>query len=217
MMREVKVWTALQHSNVVTFHGWAVECSTETDETCAKLVSTWCEGGNVTEYLKHTPNADRRRLVLDAAQGLQYLHAKNVIHGDVKPENIVVNGKGIAMLCDFGLSCILLDLSTYADGSSTAGTARYTAPEVLNGEVQYRDGKSDVWALGCTSGQILFDLKPYHELETYPAILRAIMAGHAPFEWNNPDDFLTNINRCLKQNPSERPTIEELVLHFNYD
>ncbi|KAF8343805.1 uncharacterized protein EI90DRAFT_5847 [Cantharellus anzutake] len=62
MMREVKVWSTLRHSNVVTFHGWTVGCSPETDVTCAKLISAWCEGGNVGEYLRKTPNADRRRL-----------------------------------------------------------------------------------------------------------------------------------------------------------
>ncbi|KAF8343825.1 kinase-like domain-containing protein [Cantharellus anzutake] len=122
--------------------------------------------------------------------------------------------KRIAMLCDFGLSHILLDLSTYADGSSATGTTRYTAPEVLTYEVQCRDRKSDIWAFGCTSGQILFDQKPYHGSETHPAILRAIMNGRAPFEWNDPDDFLAGVISCLERNRSERPTIEELVLRL---
>ncbi|KAF8343804.1 kinase-like domain-containing protein [Cantharellus anzutake] len=120
------------------------------------------------------------------------------------------------MLCDFGLSCTLLDSSTYADGSSTAGTTRYTAPEVLSYEVQHRDRKSDMWAFGCTSGQILFDLRPYHASETNFAVLRAISDGRAPFEWDGPDEFLASISCCLERNPNERLTIEELVLRLDH-
>src|SRR5258705_13128886 len=62
MMREVKVWTSLTHSNVVAFYGWILECPEGGNVISAKLVSHWCEGGTVLGYLKRNPHGDRRRL-----------------------------------------------------------------------------------------------------------------------------------------------------------
>ncbi|KAF8333055.1 kinase-like domain-containing protein [Cantharellus anzutake] len=214
MLREVKVWAALRHPNIVAFHGWILEFSDEDYTTCAKLISAWCEGGTVLEYTGQAPNADRRRLEMDVSEGLTYLHSKDVIHGDIKPENIVVNAEGSAMLCDFGLSSVLDDLSTYAEGSSAVGTLRYTSPELLSCHVQDRDRRSDVWAFGCASGQVLYDKRPYATALNIFEVHRAVVNGEAPYEWDECDEFLANIERCLKQDPEERPTIEEVTQNF---
>ncbi|KAF8325581.1 kinase-like domain-containing protein [Cantharellus anzutake] len=216
MLREVKIWASLRHPNVVTFHGWILEFFQE-DTTCAKLISAWCERGNVSEYLKRTPDADRRRLVVDISEGLAYLHLQNVIHGDIKPENIVVRG-GCAMLCDFGLSCMLLDFSTYREESSAAdGSLRFTFPELLGDHVQNHDRKSDVWAFGCASGQVLSGIRPYAAVLGDLQVLRAVQSGEPPYVWKESDEFFANLERCLKQDPEERATIEQVVQSFRWD
>ncbi len=69
-------------------------------------------------------------------------------------ENAVVDENGSVMLCDFGLSCILYEEATFAQGSSIASTLRFTAPELIDGIVERRNKASDVWAFGCTAGQV---------------------------------------------------------------
>ena len=80
---------------------------------------------------------------------------------DFLQENAVVDGNGIVMLCDFGLSCIIYEEATYAQATSLTGTLRFTAPELVDG-IDRRNKASDVWAFGCTAGQVrleIFSLK----------------------------------------------------------
>ena len=61
----------------------------------------------------------------------------------------------VAKLCDFGLSSLLSDLSTFAQSSSKFGTQRFTSPELWDDTVETeRNERSDVWAFGCTSGEV---------------------------------------------------------------
>ncbi len=69
-------------------------------------------------------------------------------------ENAVVDENGSVMLCDFGLSCILYEEATFAQGTSLTGTIRFTAPELIDDTMERRNKASDVWAFGCTAGQV---------------------------------------------------------------
>ena len=59
-----------------------------------------------------------------------------------------------AELCDFGLSCILSDVSTHAYSSSIAASTRYASPELLSASETRRTRESDIWAFGCTSAEV---------------------------------------------------------------
>ena len=111
--------------------------------------------------------------IKDVCRGLAYLHSRSIVHGDIKPvstllyqplkrscsqltlgqANIVVDS-GLARLCDFGLSSLLDDLSTYTQSTSTGGTTRFLSPELLTGELEARNEGSDIWAFGCASGEV---------------------------------------------------------------
>ena len=83
---------------------------------------------------------------------------------DFLQENAVVDGSGSVMLCDFGLSCILYEEATFAQGSSIASTLRFTAPELINDIVEGRNKASDVWAFGCTAGQVKTPFEPSKDI-----------------------------------------------------
>ncbi|KAF8331637.1 kinase-like domain-containing protein, partial [Cantharellus anzutake] len=146
--REMRVWSQLTHAHIVQLYGWI---SYIKEDFQPSLVSNWCGGGNVQEFLHQHPDADRRALICGIAHGVEYLHSEDVVHGNIRPENIVMNGE-IPQLCGFGLSFILWDRSTWPD--SVAGTTRYIAPEVFFDEVRNKDKESDVWGFGCTAMKV---------------------------------------------------------------
>lgn len=104
------------------------------------------------------------RMALDVADGLSALNREGLVHGDIKPGNIVIDRDGNAKLVDFGLSGM-----TRFDGAGTlVGTPDYIAPELLRGAADTH--RSDLYSLGATL---------YH-----------LLSGHLPHEGETPSDFL---------------------------
>ena len=133
----------------------------------------------------------------------------------------------MARLCDFGLSSLLGDLSTYTESTSTGGTTRFLSPDLVTGVVEARNEGSDVWAFGCASGevgsltsdeagtyeqifQILCNERPYHWITNDWLLPGAITKG-PPYIWPDPDSFLKCIASCFEIDPERRPSSSELL------
>ncbi|KAF8308356.1 kinase-like domain-containing protein [Cantharellus anzutake] len=134
LTREMGVWSKLDHPNILKFLGFAIEgdgCDVK-----GVLVSPWCRNGSILEYLEKNPHAERIDLIKGIAEGLDYLHhlMPAVIHGDLKPANVLVSDDHNAMLCDFGLSRFSSELTTGQTSSAVALAIRFTPLEVILGE-----------------------------------------------------------------------------------
>ncbi|KAF8339168.1 kinase-like domain-containing protein [Cantharellus anzutake] len=151
-VHEIKVWGPLKHQHVVQFHGWLLYDPPTTEQPTPSLVSNWCKGGNILVFLDRRPDANRSSLIRGIAKGLAYLHSESVVHGDIKPPNVVVDGNGVPQLCDFGTSFVLSQ-PTIARQTS-AKTWRYAAPELFEFGSSSRAAASDVWAYGCSAMQV---------------------------------------------------------------
>ncbi|KAF7362319.1 Kinase-like protein [Mycena venus] len=103
--REALVWKDLHHPNILPFLGIDRDSFPSCDSLC--MVSPWMKNGTVMNYLKVYGHANVDKLLYEIAQGLQYLHSRNIVHGDLKGENILVNEDWSASLADFGLSLFL--------------------------------------------------------------------------------------------------------------
>nr|GAT59064.1 glycoside hydrolase family 76 protein [Mycena chlorophos] len=213
MDREVRVWSQLNHPNVLPFLGicnglaqWPV------------LVSPFYNFGHVGEYLKQFPDADRRALTLGAAAGLRYLHDCNMIHGDLKVQNVLVNASHQTVICDFGLSRII-DESGFT--SSCVGTLIYMAPELfrvlptLDMSTPRTTKASDVYSFGLLGLEIYSGQRPTRRPRTFfiteedlhgmELHKEDIPAGIVPWRiW----DLL---GRCCDLQPEQRPDMEEIV------
>lgn len=100
-LREADVWHKARHRNVVPFYG-ACPIGNPHFFVCEKA-----PGGNLSKYLSDRPELKRSvvwQKLLGAAAGLQFLHSKGIVHGDLKGNNILVDGDGTARITDFGLS-----------------------------------------------------------------------------------------------------------------
>ena len=141
-------------------------------------------------------------------EGLKYIHKKNIIHRDIKLDNILIDTTNTVKICDFGVS---RKIERGEKIYERCGTPAYIAPEIYK-KIGYTGFQSDVWSAGITlyyilSGNLPFKGNNIHELEN------AILYG----EYKKIKDisFEANdiIDRMLRLDPKDRITIEEILKH----
>lgn len=117
---------------------------------------------------KFKPNAEGRQhysereiqcFTRDLIQALDCMHRHRLIHGDIKPQNILVDDHGLAKLADFGTASIIGENDIL---SGSRGTYEFLAPECCNPEQKFFSGKAaDIWALGVTIYCMTFNELPF--------------------------------------------------------
>ncbi len=111
------------------------------------------------------------RIALDVAEGLAHLHARGIVHRDVKPGNVLVRIDGRAQLFDLGLARVA-DEPALTDTGDFAGTPFYVSPEQARGERDGVDGRTDVYALGATLYEMLTLRRPFEGGGTTDVLMR---------------------------------------------
>lgn len=135
------------------------------------------EGGTLADYRGKHPRPDFRRvvaLVARLARAVHYAHQRGLIHGDLKPANVLLDDQGEPQLTDFGLA-------RWVDGGNPrwiAGTPAYMAPEQVRGDVHITTAV-DVYGLGALLYELLTGSPPYGNGDTEP-LLRAIQESPVP-------------------------------------
>jgi tetratricopeptide (TPR) repeat protein len=163
-LREVQVTAQLHHPHIVpVLHSGEYEGR-------LFFVLPYLDGGTLRERLqreKQLPVPDVVAIGVTIASALAIAHEKNVLHRDVKPENILFTG-GQACLADFGIARAMVQLSGESTTSTgiVRGTPAYMSPEQAGGDRDY-DGRSDLYSLACVL---------YEALAGVPAFLGATSA-----------------------------------------
>ncbi|KAG8982985.1 hypothetical protein FRB90_006382 [Tulasnella sp. 427] len=186
LSKELDIWMALQHPNITPILGFVLGA-----DLC--ILSPWYANGNVAAFIEKNPRVNREQLMLDVARGLAYLHRRTrpIIHGDLKPDNILINEAGKAVIIDFGLSSIIEDDPTLAMSLTSAslqdaGNARWMAPELLMEENCTRSISTDVYSFGCLALYIYTGEIPFLGIPTF-RIVQSLIRGQKPVE--NRDDY----------------------------
>lgn len=151
------------------------------DSECLYLVMECATGGDLKHLIESgltTRRADWTPAIpsyaLQLIGALEYIHTQNVVHGDFKPDNVLVTDSGRLKLADFGAA---LDLSSDASSSCSSnhhrvatGTADYASPQVIRGEEVMAD--CDLWSLGCILYAMWEGNSPFHDESDALAIRR---------------------------------------------
>lgn len=153
--REVRLLRQLRHPNIVRL----IEVIRDASEGSFHLVFEYVER-TVLQCLEVTERGVDpqliRRYMYQLLRCLEYCHASNVIHRDVKPENILISSEDIVKLCDFGFARLMLSPDSFLSGSKYTdyvATRWYRAPELLVGKTDYNTAV-DVWAVGCVFAEL---------------------------------------------------------------
>ncbi|KAJ3573705.1 hypothetical protein NP233_g2270 [Leucocoprinus birnbaumii] len=157
--RELIVWAHSWHPNLLPFTGVFFEDVDGIPHIC--LVSPFMKNGNLHDYAPRISQPGRIPLLRDVADGLLYIHQIGIVHGDLKPQNVLVNSRGRAMIADFGSSRVAAGASTTAPAKSSY-TLCFGAPEVIAHGKQPTK-MSDVWSFGCISYEALSRKPPYYQ------------------------------------------------------
>ncbi|KAF8582044.1 kinase-like protein [Ramaria rubella] len=214
--REINIWHTLEHPNILRFLGLIDNYG---PHLC--VVSPWQSKGNLLAYTTHYPKANRRRLLADAARGIEYLHSreKPVVHGNLKCANILVTDNGEAVISDFGLSRVIEDItenSTYATLTSS-GSNRWCAPELMH-EIISPNLRTDVYSFSMTILECLTSKKPFSNIKRDPCVVMLVVDGGRPLRpegdvWDAwfTDDLWDLLEWCWNHEPALRPPMTTIA------
>ncbi len=155
LLREARAASALDHPNIGVIHG--IE---ESQEHQLFIVMSYYEGETLSQKLWRgvIPVRESLDLAIQIARGLSSAHARNMVHRDVKPSNIIITNEKLVKIVDFGLARVVATASATQSISST-GTLPYMAPEqILGGAI---DQRCDIWALGVILVQMITGSHPF--------------------------------------------------------
>jgi serine/threonine protein kinase/tetratricopeptide (TPR) repeat protein len=155
LLREARAASALDHPNIGVIHGLE-----ESENHQHFIVMAYYEGETLSQKLNRGVVSVRDSLdyAIQAARGLSAAHARNIVHRDVKPSNIIITKDNVAKIVDFGLARMVATASATQSISNT-GTLPYMAPEQILGEGL--DQRVDIWALGVVLVQMLTGSHPF--------------------------------------------------------
>ncbi|XP_066366037.1 uncharacterized protein [Miscanthus floridulus] len=211
--REAEILSKLHHPNVVAFYGVVKDGPGGTLAT----VTEFMVNGSLRHVLQRKDKyLDRRKrliIAMDAAFGLEYLHSKNIVHFDLKCDNLLVNLKDqsrpICKVGDFGLSKI--KRNTLVSGG-VRGTLPWMAPELLNGSSNKVSEKVDVFSFGIVMWEILTGEEPYANMH-YGAIIGGIVNNtlRPPVPASCDPEWRRLMEQCWAPDPAQRPAFTEIA------
>ncbi|KIJ27061.1 hypothetical protein M422DRAFT_138631, partial [Sphaerobolus stellatus SS14] len=175
--REYQIWASLSHPNILPFLGYSNSLSQTSLCGIPAIISPWMRNGTLSQYLEENPDQiDKLFMLLQIANGLEYLHKNDIVHGDIRAGNILVSEDGTLCITDFGLSQLLKE-SGLTTPSNAAGFLRWMAPELLAS--QKVTNASDVWAFGMMIIEVISGRLPFFGISD-PAVMVGLVDGKVP-------------------------------------
>ena len=220
--REMDVIRKLSHPNLVTYYGTRADWENHQILIFMELVSGGSLGGMVRSLADPLNEVTCKRFVAQITAGLAYMHSKNIVHRDLKSDNVLFDSAtGTVKIADFGTAKVLAaDKAKAAVASTIIGTPYFMAPEMLLGlEEEGQAGyatKVDVWSLGIMVGELMNRGQAPWPSFSNPA--QAFMHIATPTSVPQIPERLSEAGRdfmrqCTLRDPQQRPSAEQLQSH----
>jgi serine/threonine protein kinase len=171
------------------------------------MAMEYLAGGSMEDLLNHTDRilpVGALSMVQDVAKGLQYAESQGIVHRDIKPDNLMLDGDGRVKICDLGIA-IFLNTTRQAEGNAV-GTPHYMAPEQAMGKPL--DHRADIYALGCTLYRMLSGQMPFTGA-TYKEIIKKQVSYQPPalhtFVEEVSPKLSQLVERMMAKSPADRP------------
>jgi len=226
-LREARSASALDHPNIGVIHG-----IDRTGDGRMFIVMAYYEGQTLSQKLSGGPLTLRQAMdwACQIASGLAAAHARNIVHRDIKPGNIIITKDNSARIVDFGLARVVATPSATMTGGTT-GTLPYMSPEQILGEAV--DQRCDVWALAILLVQMVTGSHPFGRdnttamtfailnqppaaIEALPALLQPIalhgLAKDVAHRYPDAKEMLTDLESARAQIATSGMALDEPTL-----
>lgn len=202
----------LDHPHIVQYLGF------EETPTFLSIFLEYVPGGSVGSCLRDHGKFDEevtKSFTGQILEGLEYLHSKNIIHRDLKADNILVEKTGICKISDFGISKRTDDLNGMAS-TAMQGTVFWMAPEVIHPQKKGYNSKIDIWSVGCVVLEMWAGKRPWSDDEAITVMFKVYQNKQPP---PIPSDVVLSDlakdfkDRCFAIDPEDRSSAADLQLH----
>uniref|UniRef100_A0A0B6ZPA0 non-specific serine/threonine protein kinase n=1 Tax=Arion vulgaris TaxID=1028688 RepID=A0A0B6ZPA0_9EUPU len=204
--QEGKLLSKLRHPNIVSYKD-----SFENDGFLY-IAMQYCEGGDLYARLKEQKGAplEERQVVewfVQIAMALQYMHERNILHRDLKTQNIFLTKSKIIKIGDLGIARILDSANSMA--TTLIGTPYYMSPELFSNKPY--NHKSDVWALGCCVYEMTTLKHAFNAKDMNSLVYKILKGKMPPMPCQYSSELLILMRSMLHQDPEKRPSVNRIL------
>ena len=207
---EAQAAAALSHPNIVNIYDVGEE------EDLFYIVMEFVDGITLKEYIQQKGRIlpkETVEIALYIAAGIQAAHGQNIIHRDIKPQNILVGRNGDVKVTDFGIAKAV-STNTMTATNIAVGSVHYISPEQAKGS--YCDGRSDIYSLGVTMYEMVTGRVPFDGESNVAVALAHVQKEAIPVsEYYNdiPKSLEKMIIKAMQKRPERRyQTVQQLIL-----
>ncbi|KAF8006315.1 hypothetical protein BT93_K0571 [Corymbia citriodora subsp. variegata] len=211
LMSEIHILGRINHPNIIRLY--------EIIEAPGKvhLVLEYCKGGDLSMYINRRGRVKEeiaKHFMQQLATGLQVLRDNNLIHRDLKPQNLLLSTneeRSVLKIADFGFA---RSLQPRGLAETLCGSPLYMAPEIM--QLQKYDAKADLWSVGAILFQLVTGKTPFtgnNQIQLLQNIVKSTELQFPPESKDLSSDCKDLCQKLLRRNPVERLTFEEFFNH----
>ncbi|EJD36820.1 kinase-like protein [Auricularia subglabra TFB-10046 SS5] len=186
------------------------------------IVSLYMKHGNISRYLRRRDASTCIEQFIQVGTALEYLHnVEGLVHGDLKPDNVLISNTGTAVLADLGLCTTVKETQSSGSDVCEGFTVRYAAPEILLGpddpSAPAKTPASDVYAFGMLIHELLTGQRAWDGFSDSKVILEVDARRYPRNAPRRASRKITNglwvgiCRRCWERNPEDRPTLTAIM------